>query len=141
MVDLSTEYLGLKLKNPLIAGSSGLSATAKGVREFEENGAAAVVLKSIFEEEIMYEYEDILREASQEGVNLDQFDYYDFELKSGKIKKYTDLIGECKKKRFHPGDCQHQLRLFSRVDFLRQATGRGRGGCTGVEHVFPAVGI
>ena len=97
MVDLSTEYLGLKLKNPLIAGSSGLSATAKGVREYEENGAAAVVLKSIFEEEIMYEYEDILREASQEGVNLDQFDYYDFELKSGKIKKYTDLIGECKK--------------------------------------------
>lgn len=97
MVDLSTEYLGLKLKNPLIAGSSGLSATAKGVREFEENGAAAVVLKSIFEEEIMYEYEDILREASQEGVNLDQFDYYDFELKSGKIKKYTDLIAECKK--------------------------------------------
>ena len=52
MVDLSTEYLGLKLKNPLIAGSSGLSATAKGVREYEENGAAAVVLKSIFEEEI-----------------------------------------------------------------------------------------
>jgi dihydroorotate dehydrogenase (fumarate) len=97
MVDLSTEYLGLKLKNPLIAGSSGLSATAKGVREFEENGAAAVVLKSIFEEEIMYEYEDIMREASQEGVNLDQFDYYDFELKSGKIKKYTNLIAECKK--------------------------------------------
>jgi dihydroorotate dehydrogenase (fumarate) len=97
MVDLSTEYLGLKLKNPLIAGSSGLSATAKGVREYEENGAAAVVLKSIFEEEIMYEYEDILREASQEGVNMDQFDYYDFELKSGKIKKYTDLIEECKK--------------------------------------------
>jgi dihydroorotate dehydrogenase (fumarate) len=56
-----------------------------------------VVLKSIFEEEIMYEYEDILREASREGVNMDQFDYYDFELKSGKIKKYTDLIGECKK--------------------------------------------
>ncbi|MGD8722241.1 MAG: diguanylate cyclase, partial [Desulfobacterales bacterium] len=97
MVDLSTEYLGLKLKNPLIAGSSGLSATAKGVREFEENGAAAVVLKSIFEEEIMYEYEDIMREASQEGVDMDQFDYYDFELKSGKIKKYTGLIEECKK--------------------------------------------
>jgi dihydroorotate dehydrogenase (fumarate) len=96
MVDLTTEYLGLKLKNPLVAGSSGLSASAKGVREFEENGAAAVVLKSIFEEEIMFEYEDILREASQEGVNLEQFDYYDFELKSDKIKKYTGLIQECK---------------------------------------------
>lgn len=96
MVDLATQYLGLKLKNPLIAGSSGLSATAKGVRDFEENGVAAVVLKSIFEEEIMFEYEDIMREASQEGVNMDQFDYYDFELKSGKIEKYTRLIEECK---------------------------------------------
>jgi dihydroorotate dehydrogenase (fumarate) len=97
MVDLTTEYLGMKLKNPIIAGSSGLSATAKGVKALAENGAGAVVLKSIFEEEIMFEYEDIIREASQEGVNLDQFDYYDFELKGQKIKKYIDLIEESKK--------------------------------------------
>lgn len=97
MVDLTTEYLGMKLKNPIIAGSSGLSRSVKGVREFEENGAAAVVLKSIFEEEIMFEYEDILKEASAEGVNMDQFDYYDFELKGDKIKKYTRLISDSKK--------------------------------------------
>ncbi len=97
MVDLATEYLGMKLKNPIIAGSSGLSATAKGVKDLAENGAGAVVLKSIFEEEIMFEYEDIVREARQEGVNLGQFDYYDFELKGQKLKKYTDLIAESKK--------------------------------------------
>ena len=96
MVDLSTEYLGLKLRNPIIAGSSGLSASARGVKEFEESGAGAVVLKSIFEEEIMFEYEDVLKEAGQAGVNLDQFDYYDYELKSEKIKRYTDLIAESK---------------------------------------------
>jgi dihydroorotate dehydrogenase (fumarate) len=97
MVDLTTEYLGLKLKNPVIAGSSGLSATVKGVRELAENGAGAVVLKSIFEEEIMFEYDDIVQEAGREGVNLDQFDYYDYELKSNKIERTINLIAESKK--------------------------------------------
>jgi dihydroorotate dehydrogenase (fumarate) len=98
MVDLTTEYIGMKLKNPVIAGSSGLSGSVNGVIELEKNGAAAVVLKSIFEEEIMLEHEDIMREASEEGVNLDQFDYFDFDLKSNRIQKYIDLLTESKQK-------------------------------------------
>jgi dihydroorotate dehydrogenase (fumarate) len=97
MVDLSTQYLGMTLKNPVIAGSSGLTNSVKNIRDFEANGAGAVVLKSIFEEEIAFEYEDILKEASEEGVNLDQFDYYDFQIKGEKLDKYTTLIEESKK--------------------------------------------
>ena len=97
MVDLSTQYLGMKLKNPVIAGSSGLTNSVKKIRDLEESGAGAVVLKSIFEEEIAFEYEDILKEASEEGVNLDQFDYYDFHIKGEKLDKYTTLIRESKK--------------------------------------------
>jgi dihydroorotate dehydrogenase (fumarate) len=97
MVDLSTQYLGMKLKNPVIAGSSGLTNSVKSIQDLEESGAGAVVLKSIFEEEIAFEYEDILKEASEEGVNLDQFDYYDFHIKGEKLDKYTTLIEESKK--------------------------------------------
>ena len=97
MVDLSTQYLGLNLKNPVVAGSSGLTNSVKSIQDLEENGAGAVVLKSIFEEEIAFEYEDILKEASEEGVNLDQFDYYDFHIKGEKLDKYTTLIEESKK--------------------------------------------
>ncbi len=97
MVDLSTEYLGMKLKNPVIAGSSGLTNSVKSIKELEENGAAAVVLKSIFEEEIAFEYEDILKEAESKGYNLDQFDYYDYKIKEDNIDKYTTLINESKK--------------------------------------------
>ena len=97
MVDLSTQYLGMKLKNPVIAGSSGLTNSVKSIQDLEESGAGAVVLKSIFEEEIAFEYEDILKEASDEGVNLDQFDYYDFHIKGEKLDKYTTLIQESKK--------------------------------------------
>ena len=97
MADLTTEYLGMKLRNPVIAGSSGLSNSVKAIKEFEENGAGAVVLKSIFEEEIAFEYEDILREAEAEGLNLDQFDYYDFKLKGDRLEKYTEIIAKSKK--------------------------------------------
>lgn len=97
MVDLSTSYLGLELKNPIIAGSSGLTGSVKSVVELAQNGAAAVVLKSLFEEEIALEYEDILKEAAADGVNLEQFDYYDFQLKGDKLDEYTTLIEESKK--------------------------------------------
>jgi dihydroorotate dehydrogenase (fumarate) len=97
MVDLSTQYLGMKLKNPVIAGSSGLTNSVKSIQDLEESGAGAVVLKSIFEEEIAFEYDDILKEASEEGVNLDQFDYYDFHIKGEKLDKYTALIEDSKK--------------------------------------------
>lgn len=97
MADLTTDYLGLKLRNPIIAGSSGLSNTVKGVKEFEEKGAGAVVLKSIFEEEILYEYQDILKEANEQQLDLDQFDYYDYHIKGEKLDKYTHLIADSKR--------------------------------------------
>ncbi len=50
MPDLSTNYLGLKLANPLIAASSGITKNISNLRQLEENGIAAVVLKSFFEE-------------------------------------------------------------------------------------------
>ncbi len=97
-MDLTTTYLGLKLDNPIIAGSSGLTDSVGKIQKLEQNGAGAIVLKSIFEEEIVFEHEDILKEAEAAGVNLDQFDYYDFHLKGEKVKKYIDLIKESKKK-------------------------------------------
>ena len=66
------------------------------IQKLEDNGAAAVVLKSIFEEEIVFEYEDVLKEAREEGINLEQFDYYDYQIKGEKLNKYTGLISECK---------------------------------------------
>ncbi|MFO7843727.1 MAG: diguanylate cyclase, partial [Bacteroidales bacterium] len=55
MADLSTKYMGFHLRNPIIAASSGLTDTADKVKNLEKNGAGAVVLKSLFEEQIMME--------------------------------------------------------------------------------------
>ena len=55
MTDLHTKYLGLTLKNPIVASSSPLSETLDGMRRLEEAGASAIVLPSLFEEQITHE--------------------------------------------------------------------------------------
>ncbi|PID39219.1 MAG: diguanylate cyclase [Proteobacteria bacterium] len=91
-MDLKTQYLGLTLNSPVIAASSGMTGSADKLKKLEENGAGAVVLKSLFEEEIVFELEDILREAKAANVDLDQFDYYDFHLRGKKLNAYIELI-------------------------------------------------
>ena len=55
MVDLTTTYLGLKLKNPLVASASPLSEKVETVKKLEDAGIAAVVMYSLFEEQIIHE--------------------------------------------------------------------------------------
>ena len=54
-MDLSTDYMGLALRNPLVASASPLSHTVEGVRRLADGGVAAVVLHSLFEEELAEE--------------------------------------------------------------------------------------
>ncbi len=54
-MDLSTSYLGLHLKNPLVPSASPLTRTAESMKRLEDAGAAAVVMHSVFEEQIQHE--------------------------------------------------------------------------------------
>jgi len=54
-VDISTKYLGLSLRNPVVAAASPLSANLENIRRLEEAGVAAVVFYSLFEEQIEHE--------------------------------------------------------------------------------------
>lgn len=68
-MDLSTNYMGLSLANPLVASASPLSHTVDGVRRLAEGGVGAVVLHSLFEEELVEEAERnaLLAEAGTES--------------------------------------------------------------------------
>lgn len=68
MIDLKTKYLGLELKNPLVASSSPLSEKAEKVRELEEAGVSAIVMYSLFEEQVI-----------RESLELDHFLHRDRE--------------------------------------------------------------
>ena len=55
MANLKTKYMGLDLKNPIIAGASNLTLDIENLKKMEEAGAAAIVFKSLFEEQIQLE--------------------------------------------------------------------------------------
>ena len=58
-MDLTTRYMGLSLRNPLIASASPLNADIGNLRRLEDAGAGAVVLPSIFEEQIIAERQEL----------------------------------------------------------------------------------
>jgi dihydroorotate dehydrogenase (fumarate) len=67
-MDLTTRYMGFALKNPIIASASPLNADVANIRELEDAGAAAIVLPSIFEEQIEAEaarYETLLASSAE----------------------------------------------------------------------------
>jgi dihydroorotate dehydrogenase (fumarate) len=100
MADLSTVFAGLALKNPIIIGSSGLSDTFESIQELEKKGAAAIVLKSLFEEEILREMNANLHRMSSDGfLYPETVDFYDFmESPDEPTLKYLDQITSAKQK-------------------------------------------
>lgn len=67
-MDLTTRYLGLQLRNPLVAGAGPLNGNLDNIRRLEDLGAGAVVLPSIFEEQIEYE-QQIIEQLITAGID------------------------------------------------------------------------
>jgi len=90
--------MGLRLKNPIIVGSCGLTATVDGIKRIADSGAAALVLKSIFEEEIVKEHEETLKNRlGYQDNNLEFLDYFDYHIKNDVLKNMAALVEEAKK--------------------------------------------
>ncbi|ROL60160.1 dihydroorotate dehydrogenase-like protein [Bacteroidetes/Chlorobi group bacterium MS-B_bin-24] len=97
-MDLRTNYLGFTLQNPIIVGSCGYTYSVKDVKSLVENGAAAIVLKSIFEEEILWEMESNLAQMQRPmTIYPEIYDFFDLETIEDSVTKYLNLISECKK--------------------------------------------
>ncbi len=70
-VTLETSFAGLKLKNPLIVSSSSLTDTPAKNRKLYEAGAGAIVLKSLFEEQILMDADNLLDTGTWYGEGND----------------------------------------------------------------------
>ena len=96
--DLSTTYLGLQLKNPIIAGSSGLTDSVEKIIKLEAMGVAAVVLKSLFEEEIIIEMEEATHAmTNRHFVFPETMDYMETVNTVNILADYLELISASKK--------------------------------------------
>ena len=91
MADLSVKYLGLNLKSPIIIGSSELNNSVDKIKKYADAGAGAIVLKSLFEEQITMDINaqrvNNMHETYEE-VEL-QLGYY---LKKNTVSEYLELI-------------------------------------------------
>ena len=97
MTDISTSYMGLALKNPIIAASSSLTGHVEGVKKCAAAGAGAIVLKSLFEEQINLEIDQLSRHAESYSGYGEAYDYlkgYGTELGP---QDYLNLVSDSKK--------------------------------------------
>ena len=93
MTDLKTTFAGLSLKNPIIISSSGLTNSVGKNKKLAEDGAGAIVLKSLFEEQIMLEADQLKDPAFYPEAS----DYLEEYIREHKLSEYLELIRESKK--------------------------------------------
>ena len=88
MADLRTHYAGIDLRNPIIVSSSGLTDSVEKIKKLENAGAGAVVLKSLFEEQIIFE----ARQISDSSDYPEAEDYIRNYTRNHSVDRYLDLI-------------------------------------------------
>jgi len=93
-MDLSTQYMGLKLKNPIVPSSSPLSQSVESIRRLEDAGASAVVMYSLFEEQVTLEsyYIDHYLAHGSESYSEAQNYFQDMPSYNVGPEKYLELI-------------------------------------------------
>lgn len=96
-MNISTKYMGLELKNPIIVASSGLTNNIDNILEFEKAGAAAVVLKSLFEEQIILSYQKKIDDLKLENRYPEAEEYLSRHTMEHDVEDYLILIRNAKK--------------------------------------------
>ena len=96
MIDLTTTYMGLKLKNPLVVSSCGLTKTLRGVQKCAEAGAGAIVLKSLFEEQITAEVAELTQHVDSVG-HTESMEYLHGYGHALGPREYLQLVHDAKK--------------------------------------------
>ncbi len=134
MANLSTTYMGLALRNPIILSSSGLTESAEKIQKAEDAGAAAVIMKSLFEEVINHE-------AGKEIALTDYTDAHDYILnytKENSISAYLNELEKAKKSVKIPVFAS--INAVNKADWKSFAKRTEDAGADGIElniHIVP----
>jgi len=128
---LQTSWMGLTLKSPIIAGSSGMTKSIENLIEIEKNGAGAVVLKSLFEEQISNEMNRGLAEAHDASAYPEAFDYISNFTKASAVDEYLTLIENAKKNLSIPVIAS--INCVSNADWVEYAKKFEKYGADGIE--------
>ncbi len=130
MASLETKYLGLILKNPIVVSSSGLTNSVEKIEKLVNSGAGAVVLKSLFEEQINHE----VNKAIYNGEGFDYpeaVDYVTAYTRDNSVGEYLSLIQEAKAKFDIP--IIASINCYSSAEWIEFATQIEAAGADAIE--------
>lgn len=117
MIDISTSFVGLSLNSPLIVGSSGLTRNLDKIKQFASAGAGAVVLKSLFEEQIEAKGLEMLQQSDYPEAA----DYISTYVRTEEVGRYLDYINQARRELSIPVIASINCsKSSSWVDFAKQ---------------------
>lgn len=97
MANISTTFMGFHISSPIVIASCGLTNSLQDIIELEKNGAGAIILKSIFEEEIISELEkEVHQMKSDSHLYPETLEFYENRNVDDTLTSYLKLITECK---------------------------------------------
>lgn len=130
-MDTKTKYLGLELKSPIIVGSCGLTADVDKMVQMEKAGAGAVVLKSVFEEQIIYDIKRNTHMVAPTDTYGDSYEYIAMHVADDSLEKHYNMIREAKSKLSIP--VIGSINCFSYETWLNYAKRFEESGCDALE--------
>lgn len=130
-MNTKTKYLGLELKSPIIVGSCGLTADVDKMVEMEAAGAGAVIVKSVFEEQIIYDIKRNTHVVAPIDNYGDSYEYIAAHVADDSLSKHFNMIREAKQRLAIP--VIGSINCFSYENWLTYAMRFQEAGCDALE--------
>ena len=130
-MDTNTKYLGLELKSPIIVGSCGLTSDVDKMVQMEAAGAGAVILKSVFEEQIIYDIKRNTHEVAPIDNYGDSYEYISMHVADDSLNKHFQMIREAKQRLSIP--VIGSINCFSYENWITYAIKFQEAGCDALE--------
>ena len=130
-MDTRTKYLGLELKSPIVAGSCGLTSDIDKLAEMEAAGAGAIILKSVFEEQIIHDIKRNTHVVAPTDNYGDSYEYIAQHVADDSLGKHFSLIREAKRRLTIP--VIGSINCYSYENWLTYASKFQEAGCDAIE--------
>ncbi len=130
-MDTKTKYLGLELKSPIIVGSCGLTSDVDKMVQMEQAGAGAVVVKSVFEEQIIYDIKRNTHVVAPTDNYGDSYEYIAMHVADDSLEKHFAMIRDAKRRLSIP--VIGSVNCFSYENWLTYAKKFEEAGCDALE--------
>ena len=130
-MDTKTKYLGLELKSPILVGSCGLTSDVDKMVQMEQAGAGAVVVKSVFEEQIIYDIKRNTHVVAPTDNYGDSYEYIAMHVADDSLEKHFAMIRDAKRRLSIP--VIGSVNCFSYENWLTYAKKFEEAGCDALE--------